>query len=116
MKLHGKEVAPYLGGGQAAHLNLHSHLSKKQYLELFDAGIQFGTNYFTYNIPMTECKECGHVVNAPVTECPKCHSKKLRYWTRIIGYLTCVENWPLPRLKEFYNRLFGDKTIKEPES
>lgn len=65
---------------------------------------------------MTECKECGHVVNAPVTECPKCHSKKLRYWTRIIGYLTCVDNWPLPRLKEFYNRLFGDKTIKEPES
>lgn len=116
MKLHGKEVAPYLGGGQAAHLNLHSHLSKEQYLKLFDAGIQFGTNYFTYNIPMTECKECGHVVNAPVTECPKCHSKKLRYWTRIIGYLTCVENWPLPRLKEFYNRLFGDKTIKEPES
>lgn len=85
MKLHGKEVAPYLGGGQAAHLNLHSHLSKEQYLKLFDAGIQFGTNYFTYNIPMTECKECGHVVNAPVTECPKCHSKKLRYWTRIIG-------------------------------
>lgn len=116
MKLHGKEIAPYLGGGQAAHLNLHSHLSKEQYLKLFDAGIQFGTNYFTYNIPMTECKECGHVVNAPVTECPKCHSKKLRYWTRIIGYLTCVENWPLPRLKEFYNRLFGDKTIKEPES
>lgn len=116
MKLHGKEVAPYLGGGQAAHLNLHSHLSKEQYLKLFDAGIQFGTNYFTYNIPMTECKECGHVVNAPVTECPKCHSKKLRYWTRIIGYLTCVENWPLPRLKEFYNRLFGDKTIKELES
>ena len=85
MKLHGKEVAPYLGGGQAAHLNLHSHLSKEQYLRLFDAGIQFGTNYFTYNIPMTECKECGHVVNAPVTECPKCHSKRLRYWTRIIG-------------------------------
>ena len=116
MKLHGKEVAPYLGGGQAAHLNLHSHLSKEQYLKLIDCGIQFGTNYFTYNIPMTECKECGHVVNAPVAECPKCHSKKLRYWTRIIGYLTCVENWPLPRLKEFYNRLFGDKTIKELES
>lgn len=116
MKLHGKEVAPYLGGGQAAHLNLHSHLSKEQYLKLFDAGIQFGTNYFTYNIPMTECKVCGHVVNAPVTECPKCHSKKLKYWTRIIGYLTCVDNWPLPRLKEFYKRLFGDTTIKEPES
>ena len=116
MKLHGKEVAPYLGGGQAAHLNLSSHLSKEQYLKLIDCGIQFGTNYFTYNIPMTECKECGHVVNAPVTECPKCHSKKLEYWTRIIGYLTCVDNWPLPRLKEFYKRLFGDHTIEEPES
>lgn len=85
MKLHGKEVAPYLGGGQAAHLNLSSHLSKEQYLKLIDCGIQFGTNYFTYNIPITECKECGHIVNAPVEECPKCHSKKLKYWTRIIG-------------------------------
>lgn len=107
MKLHGKEVAPYLGGGQAAHLNLSDHLSKEQYLKLIDNAINFGTNYFTFNIPMTECKKCGHVVNAPVDECPVCHSKELSYWVRIIGYLTKVENWSLARIKEFKKRIYG---------
>lgn len=88
-------------------------MSKEQYLKLFDASIKFGTNYFTYNIPMTECKECGHIVNSPVTECPKCKSDKLTYYTRIIGYLTCVDNWSLPRMKEFRKRIFGDKTINK---
>lgn len=111
MKLHGKDVAPYLGGGQAAHLNLCSHLSSEQYSKLVDDAIRFGTNYYTYNIPVTECAECGHVVNAPVEECPKCHSKKLKYWTRIIGYMTCVNNWSTERAKEFHKRFFGDKTI-----
>lgn len=111
MKLHGKDVAPYLGGGQAAHLNLCSHLSAEQYSKLVDDAIRFGTNYYTYNIPVTECAECGHVVNAPVEECPKCHSKKLKYWTRIIGYMTCVNNWSTERAKEFHKRFFGDKTI-----
>lgn len=111
LKLHGKQIATFLEGGQACHLNLYSHLSKEQYLKLFDAAIKFGTNYFTYNIPITECKECGHIVNSPVTECPKCKSDKLTYYTRIIGYLTCVDNWSLPRMKEFRKRLFGDKTI-----
>ena len=111
MKLHGKDVAPYLGGGQAAHLNLSEHLAKEQYSKLVDDAIKFGTNYYTYNIPVTECAECGHVVNAPVKECPKCHSKKLKYWTRIIGYMTCVNNWSTERAKEFHKRLFGDKII-----
>ena len=107
MKLHGKEVAPYLGGGQAAHLNLSEHLSKEQYLKLLDNAMEFGTNYFTFNIPMTECKKCGHVVNAPVNECPICHSTEVSYWTRIIGYLTKVDNWSNPRMQEFKKRVYS---------
>lgn len=41
--------------------------------------MQNGSNYFTFNIPMSECAECGHTVNAPVDECPICHSKKIKY-------------------------------------
>ena len=65
-----------------------------------------GNNYFTFNIPMTECG-CGHVINAPVTVCPKCGSKKLRYWTRIIGYLTCTDSWSSDRQKEFTKRVYA---------
>lgn len=107
MILHGKEISPYLDGGQAAHLNLGEHLSKEQYLKLLDFAKDNGTNYFTFNIPMSECSECGHIVNAPVNECPKCHSKKIKYWTRIIGYLTCVNSWSSPRQEEFKHRIYS---------
>lgn len=83
--LHGKQISQFTDGGQALHANLDTHLSKEQYLKLLDIAMQNGTNYFTFNIPMSECAECRHVVNAPVTECPVCHSRKIKYWTRIIG-------------------------------
>lgn len=108
LKLHGKEVCKSLGGGQAAHINLDSHLSKTQYLLLMEVARKVGCNYFTFNVPMSECKECGHVVNGPIKECPICHSKQIKYWTRIIGFLTSVDNWSPERQKEFLKRVFAD--------
>ena len=105
--LHGKEVAPYCDGGQALHANLDAHLSKAQYLKLIDFAIEQGTNYFTFNIPMSECKNCGHVVNAPIQECPKCGSNKIDYWTRIIGYLRPVSAFSNPRKIEQKKRVYG---------
>ncbi len=92
LKLHGKEITQFTDGGQAAHINLDAHLSKEQYLKILDIAKDNGTNYFTFNIPMSECADCHHTVNAPITECPHCGSKHIKYWTRIIGYLTCVDN------------------------
>lgn len=106
LKLHGSDVCKYLGGGQACHINLDSHLTKEQYLKLLDIAMVNGTNYFTFNIPMSECADCGHVVNAPITECPICHGKHIKYWTRIIGYLTCVDNWSKDRQVEQKKRTY----------
>lgn len=106
MKLHGREIAQFTDGGQAAHINLDAHLSKEQYLKMLDIAREYGTNYFTFNIPMSECKDCGHTVNAPITECPHCHSKNIRYWTRIIGYLTAVDNWSKARQIEQKHRVY----------
>lgn len=85
LKLHGRNISSYTDGGQAAHINLDTHLSKAQYLTLLDVAMKNGSNYFTFNIPMSECADCGHTVNAPIEECPICHSKHIKYWTRIIG-------------------------------
>lgn len=63
--------------GQACHLHMNAHLSPKQYEYLIDIAIKEGVNYFTFNVPMSECKDCGHVVNAPIKECPICHSKNI---------------------------------------
>jgi ribonucleoside-triphosphate reductase len=108
LKLHGKEISKYSDGGQAAHINLDSHLSKEQYLKILDIAKDYGTNYFTFNIPMSECAECGHVVNAPIKECPKCKSNKIKYWTRIIGYLTCVNSWSNERQVEQKKRIYSN--------
>ena len=85
IKLHGKDINNYTDGGQACHLNLDTHLSKEQYLKLLDVAKDEGCNYFTFNIPISECRKCHHIVNAPIKECPICHSKDIRYYTRIIG-------------------------------
>lgn len=85
IKLHGKDINNYTDGGQACHLNLDTHLSKEQYLKLLDVAKDEGCNYFTFNIPISECKKCHHVVNAPIKRCPICNSKDIKYYTRIIG-------------------------------
>lgn len=112
-KLHGRGVAQYCDGGQALHANLDAHLSKQQYLHLLDVAKDEGTSYFTFNIPMSQCRECGHVVNAPIDECPICHCRHIKYYTRIIGYLVCVDNWSSPRQLEFAIRKYksGDRSF-----
>jgi ribonucleoside-triphosphate reductase len=108
IKLHGKDyIGDYLDGGAAAHLNLDSHLSSKQYEYLLNFAAENGCSYLTFNIPMTECDECGHILNVPVNECPSCNSKRVSYATRVIGYLTKVKNWSSGRQKEFTTRVFN---------
>lgn len=107
LRLHGREyIGDYLDGGSAAHINLEEHLTKDQYKNIIKYAAEQGTNYFTFNIPMTECCDCGHIVNGPVEECPECHSHNIKYWTRIIGYLTAVKSWSAGRQEEFKTRIF----------
>ena len=106
-RLHGRQVASFCDGGQALHANLDEHLSKEQYLKLMDFAIKEGTNYFTFNIPMSECKKCGHIVNAPIDTCPKCGSDNIDYWTRIIGYLRPVSAFSNPRKIEQKKRVYS---------
>lgn len=106
IKLHGKDINNYTDGGQACHLNLDTHLSKEQYLKLLDVAKDKGCNYFTFNIPISECKKCHHVVNAPIKRCPICNSEDIKYYTRIIGYLTAVDNWSTDRQEEFKHRKY----------
>lgn len=106
IKLHGKDINNYTDGGQACHINLDTHLSKEQYLKLLDVAKDEGCNYFTFNIPISECKKCHHVVNAPIKRCPICNSEDIKYYTRIIGYLTAVDNWSMDRQEEFKHRKY----------
>ena len=114
-RLHGRRYISHLTGGSALHMNLDEHLTQPQYRQLLRVAAQEGCNYFTFNIPNTLCRDCGHVTKQHLQECPHCHSHNLDYLTRIIGYLKRVSNFSLDRQHEaarrHYQRLESTRSL-----
>ena len=113
-RLHGKEFTELCDGGMGLHCNLEEHLSKEQYLKLIDFAISQGTFYFTFNVPNSECLDCGNIEKIPVEKCPKCGSTHITQWTRIIGYLRPIRCFDKYRQLEAKTRVYsnGKEEIK----
>lgn len=103
----GHGFADVCSGGVALHNNLDEHLSQTQYRMLMDVAVKAGCNYFTFNIPNTECKKCGHIDKRFLKVCPKCGSTEVDYLTRVIGYLKRVSNFSEARQEEASKRYYG---------
>lgn len=112
-RLHGQNYTGYCDGGSALHVNLKEHLTYEQYKFLMKYAIKCGTSYYTYNVPSTECLDCGNISKHFVTKCPKCGSEHLDYATRIIGYCTKISKWSPERQAEFKRRYFADGLKQE---
>ena len=110
-RLHGRKYIEHLTGGSALHANLEEHLSAPQYRQLLKIAAKEGCNYFTFNIPNTLCKDCGHIDKRYLKECPHCHSHNVDYLTRIIGYLKRVSNFSLDRQKEAARRYYAQVEV-----
>jgi len=108
-RLHGKDYSGNCDGGMALHCNLEEHLSKEQYTKLIDYAIKNGTNYFTFNIPNSQCDDCGFITKRPIHECPKCGSKHITWWTRIIGYLRPISCFSKGRQIEADKRIYDSE-------
>lgn len=112
--LHGKNyIGDYLDGGSAAHLNLSEHLDKEQYKKILDFAAENGCQYLTFNVPNSECEDCGFITKVPITECPKCGSHKIALYDRVIGYLTKIKNWSKGRQIEQKTRVYSKFDIHE---
>lgn len=110
-RLHGKNFTSTLDGGVGCHINLEEHLSKEQYIKLIEFAVKEGTSYFTFNIPNSECEECGYITKHPINKCPKCGSTKITWYTRIIGYLRAIKNFGKERQIEAEKRVYS-KNVK----
>jgi anaerobic ribonucleoside-triphosphate reductase len=105
--LHGEDIIQYLDGGSALHLNLEDYPSKETYLKLMGIAAKTGCNYWTTNIKITICNDCGVFDKRTLKVCVKCGSKNLDYGTRIIGYLKRVSAFAQERRAEEGVRSYG---------
>ena len=105
--LHGRQTASYCDGGSALHCNLQDHLSKEQYLKLIDFAVRQGTNYFTFNIPNSQCDDCHFITKHPIKVCPKCGGSHITQYTRIIGYLRPITAFGSDRKIEAKERTYS---------
>lgn len=107
--MQGGMVAKSIDGGQASHINLQENLSKEQYSRLLKYAVRKGNNYLTFNVPQTQCDDCGFIAKHQFDKCPKCGSDKVTQWTRIIGYLRPVKSWSKARQAEGAKRTYSKK-------
>ena len=105
--LHGRDYIKYLDGGSALHLNLEEHPSQDGYKKILELSAKTGCNYFTTNVKITICNDCGDIDKRTLTECNKCGSKNIDYGTRIIGYLKRISSFGKDRKFEAAKRFYG---------
>lgn len=107
IRMHGSRfIGEYLDGGSAAHINLSEHPDVIQCRMILEYAAKEGCQYFTFNVPNSECQDCGYITKQPIAECPQCGSKKISYYDRIIGYLTKIDNWSDGRQEEQKTRVY----------
>jgi ribonucleoside-triphosphate reductase len=106
LDIHGKEVSQYLDGGAACHINLEQLPTLNQCIKLINIACKLGVPYWTTNVLVTICKDCGFIDVNTTTKCSKCGSKHLDYATRIIGYLKPISSFSAERRDEAHIRKY----------
>lgn len=107
LRLHGKENTQWLDGGSACHLNMEQLMSKEQAYDLICIAGKLGVNYWTFNVLMTVCNDCGFINVNTENHCTKCGSKDIDYATRVIGYLKRISSFSTERQKEAGLRIYN---------
>ena len=107
LRLHGNENTQWLDGGSACHLNMEQLMSKEQAYELICIAGKLGVNYWTFNVLMTICNDCGFINVNTENHCTKCGSKDIDYATRVIGYLKRISSFSTERQKEAGLRIYN---------
>lgn len=90
------------GGGQIAHINLETQLTKKKAWEMLNYIASKGVIYFAFNSKIGVCEDGHGFVGTKV--CPKCGKPQIDTYQRIVGYLVPSNNYSTARYKEFGNR------------
>ena len=94
-------------GGAICHLNMDQEIKDARVMsDLIETCARRGVVYFAINYVLQECEE-GHMSVGNVNTCPICGKPIIGKYTRVVGFLTKVNNWNKTRREaDFPNRQF----------
>ena len=94
-------------GGAICHLNMDQEIKDVSIMkDLIRVCAKKKVVYFAINYVLQECEE-GHLSVGNVNTCPICGKEITGKYTRVVGFLTKVNNWnPVRRTVDFPNRQF----------
>lgn len=100
----------YFSGGAICHLNIDQEITDIDVMQnLIHASVKEGVVYFAVNLVL-QCCENNHMSVGNVDACPICGGKITGTYTRVVGFLTKVDNWiPERREYDFPQRQFYEK-------
>jgi ribonucleoside-triphosphate reductase len=108
--LYGRDIVQWLDGGSAFHANFNQLITDPEtWKAIIRYSTKVGCNYWTYNVKSTVCSDCNYINKETLNYCIKCGSKKVKYATRVIGYLKLIENFAAPRQIEEGIRFYHNK-------
>lgn len=94
-------------GGAICHLNMDQEIKDIETMKsLIKTCAKKKVVYFAINYVLQECED-GHLSVGNVETCPICGKQIVGKYTRVVGFLTKVNNWnPVRRTIDFPNRQF----------
>ena len=97
----------HFSGGAICHLNMDQEIKDAEIMaNLIETCANKGVVYFAINYVLQECKE-GHMSVGNIDTCPVCGKPIVGKYTRVVGFLTKVNNWnKTRRTVDFPNRQF----------
>lgn len=97
----------HFSGGAICHLNMDQEIKDAQIMaNLIETCANKGVVYFAINYVLQECEE-GHLSVGNLDICPICGKPITGKYTRVVGFLTKVNNWNKTRRNtDFPNRQF----------
>ena len=97
----------HFSGGAICHLNMDQEIKDSQIMaNLIETCANKGVVYFAINYVLQECED-GHLSVGNLEKCPICGKEITGKYTRVVGFLTKVNNWnPTRRSADFPNRQF----------
>lgn len=97
----------HFSGGAICHINMDQEISDSEVMSsLIETCANKGVVYFAINYVLQECED-GHMSVGNVDTCPICGKPITGKYTRVVGFLTKVNNWNKTRREyDFPNRQF----------